>query len=78
MDQRNWTIQGPYDEKAACEKCGHIDVSSVYREAGAPTLTYHEPTFTHAIIRRTCRRCFYGWFETPLDAAPTTGNEVEG
>lgn len=55
-----------YNPSAACPKCGHKSISSVYEEYYHPMERYyHDHMFDkkQEHICRTCQRCGYQWPE---------------
>ena len=63
----------PYDPDVICPKCGCEDIGTYYEKAGkhgegfctgSGMACEGAPEF----IARTCRRCHFGWRESPLKA----------
>lgn len=55
----------PFDGKAICQKCGHLEVSVTYHK-DRQYLCPAWPRVTSEHLDRYCRRCGYEWVEAVL------------
>ncbi len=58
-----------FSASAVCSKCGHDDISVIYRQSGYEC-SYPRPCgmsqFDGEHMDRSCRRCGYSWAESVL------------
>lgn len=62
----------PFNEQAACPKCGHTDISTQFRSFYSTFVGCVSGCPDEEHMHRTCRNCGYRWPEACRDENPAT------